>query len=199
MDFNNSDWGYIMDIAIATIVGTLIAVAGSILVNCIINSKGYKDIKDKMGELPNTTLSGEHKKISDDIIRSVEKENKNVVDKIGILNNTTLSGQNTEIINKVNNIDKMLFSEIQKSNVKYDNLTEKQKDLKEQIKSIEVMMKELERLQTQDINQKQTIEKLQTENTRLKEQINELYHQKSPILSSQITDMQTSDFTQTME
>lgn len=46
MYFENIDWRYVMDIALATIVGAvgaLIAVAGSIIINHLgINRKGYK-------------------------------------------------------------------------------------------------------------------------------------------------------------
>lgn len=46
MYFNN-DWGYVMDIALATIVGAIIAVAGSVILNYLGNKKGYKDIDKK--------------------------------------------------------------------------------------------------------------------------------------------------------
>ena len=49
MYFENIDWRYVMDIALATIVGALIAVAGSIIINHLgnvlnnyVNRKGYK-------------------------------------------------------------------------------------------------------------------------------------------------------------
>ena len=52
------DWGYIVDLGIAGIIGAVIAVAGSIIAYILTNSKGYKNISAKLGELNNTTLSG---------------------------------------------------------------------------------------------------------------------------------------------
>ena len=86
-----------MEIAVATIIGALIAVAGTILVNWLGNRKGYKDIDRKIGQLDNTTLSGEHSKIINDIIHTIEDSSEN-------LNNT---------INK-----KSAFLIIQRSSVK---------------------------------------------------------------------------------
>lgn len=175
MDFNNSDWGIFMDWVL--VVSCVVVILGFIFDIF----KSSKDVK---------SLSKEH----DDV-----KEHIN--DKYHELQKTheVMNSNSDRILNIVTDIDKTIAVEVSNSKNKYANLTEKQKDLKEQIKSIEVMMKELERLQTENIEQKLTIEKLQTENTKLKEQINELYHQKSPILSNQISDVQTSDFTQTME
>ena len=78
MNINNIDWGYIMDIAVATIIGALIAVAGTILVNWLGNRKGYKDIDRKIGQLDNTTLSGEHSKITNDIIHTIEDTSRDL-------------------------------------------------------------------------------------------------------------------------
>lgn len=117
MDFNNIDWGYIMDMAIATLVGALIAVAGSILVNWFSNRKGYKDIDGKIGTLDNTTLSGQHNQISKSVdktsqqLENIENEAHKLSDKIGVLNDTTLSGQNKTIMKQIDSINTFLNNE----------------------------------------------------------------------------------------
>lgn len=141
MNLNDIDLGYIMDTAIATMVGALITVAGSIIINHIGNRKGYKDIDSKIGTLNNTTLSGQHNKITDDIVQSITENakelNNKFENKIGVLTNTTLSGQNQDIIKKVENISEFLEKQqelknqknallnydMQKINLSIDNLS----------------------------------------------------------------------------
>ncbi len=119
MNFFDIDWSYIMDVAIATIIGALIAVAGSIIVNWFGNRKGYKDIDSKIGTLSNTTLSGQHTKITNDVIKSIEENTKDINNKIdiktGSLDNTSLSRQNEDIIKKVDNITRFLENERDKN------------------------------------------------------------------------------------
>lgn len=115
MNLNNVDWGFIMDTAIAAVFAALVTVGGTILINWFGNRKGYKDINNKIGNVDNTTLSGQHSKITEDIQKTLSdnsKELNNKIDnKIGILYNTTLSGQNQDIIKKVESISEFLEKE----------------------------------------------------------------------------------------
>lgn len=51
MNVNNIDWSFLMDTAVATIIASLVAVAGTIIVNWFGNRKGYKNIDSKIGSL----------------------------------------------------------------------------------------------------------------------------------------------------
>ena len=107
------DWGYIVDLGIAGIIGAVIAVAGSIIAYILTNSKGYKNISAKLGELNNTTLSGklgdldnttlsrQHKDIEDKIDTAIKNQTVQFNHKIGDLNNTSLSRQQEDIYNEV--------------------------------------------------------------------------------------------------
>jgi hypothetical protein len=57
------DWIFIMNTALATIIASLIALAGIFLTNWYNDKKGYKDVSAKIGQLDNTTLSGQHEQI----------------------------------------------------------------------------------------------------------------------------------------
>ena len=182
MDLNYIDWGYIMDTAIATVVGALITVAGSIIINYIGNRKGYKDIDSKIGTLDNTTLSGQHNKIAKDIEKSITDNTKEInnkfENKIGVLTNTTLSGQNQDIIRKVENISNFLERErelknqknallnydMQKINVSIDNLS----GFADIMKNLSAENTTLKTKNCELINQNR---KLQQENINLKNQL----------------------------
>lgn len=182
MDFSNIDWGYVMDIAVATIVGALIAVAGSVVVNWLGNRKGYKDIDSKIGSLDNTTLSGQHNKITNDIIDSINdntKELNNKLDnKIGVLNNSTLSGQNEDIIKKVENISLFLEKEKEEKLLKNNSLgydVQKINSSIENLSGFTDIMKNLysenSKLKAEIYNIKRDNKKLIQENNELKEQL----------------------------
>lgn len=167
-----------MDIAVATIIGALIAVAGTILVNWLGNRKGYKDIDRKIGQLDNTTLSGEHSKITNDIINNSKKLNNIINRKIGVLDNTTLSGQNNDIIKKVDDISQFLIKErdtklqksnllsyyVQKINSSIDNIS----DFAEIIKNLSAENSELK---AENYTIKNENKQLTQENADLKEQL----------------------------
>lgn len=182
MDFNIIDWGYVMDIAIATVVGALIAVAGSVVVNWLGNRKGYKDIDGKIGTLDNTTLSGQHNKITKDIINSINdntKELNNKLDnKIGVLNNTTLSGQNKEIIKKVENISHFLEKEKEEKLLKNNLLgydAQKVNSSIENLSGFAEIMKNLSsensKLKAENYNLKNDNQNLTQENEKLKQRL----------------------------
>lgn len=182
MNFNNLDWGYIMDIAVATIIGALIAVAGSIIVNWFGNRKGYKNIDSKIGSLDNTTLSGQHNKITEDLTRSIEEKsqelNNKIDNKIGLLGDTTLSGQNKDIINTVNNISRFLQREKEEKLQRNDLLgydVQKINSSIENLSGFADIMKNLSsensKLKAENYNIKNENQKLAQENEELKQQL----------------------------
>ena len=174
MNINNID--------VATIIGALIAVAGTILVNWLGNRKGYKDIDRKIGQLDNTTLSGEHSKIINDIIHTIEDSSENLNNtinkKIGVLDNTTLSGQNNDIIKKVDDISQFLIKErdtnLQKSNLlsyyvqKINSSIENLSDFAEIMKNFSAENSELK---AENYTIKNENKQLTQENADLKEQL----------------------------
>ncbi len=194
MDFSNFDWGYIMEMAIATIAGALIAVAGTIFVNWLGNRKGYKDIDRKIGTLDNTTLSDQHKKITEDIKKSIDDNAKEFKNKIGTLDNTTLSGQNKNIIKRIENISQFLEKErdiklqknnlldydMQKINISIDNLSGFAEIMKD-------LFSENSELKAENHSIKLENQKLAQDNTELREQLAQYQKQ---------TQTYTNDFTQ---
>lgn len=198
MDFNNIDWGYIMDIAVATIVASLVALAGTIIVNWLGNRKGYKNIDDKIGTLDNTTLSGQHNKITQDLVNSINdntKElNNKLENKIGALNNTTLSGQNEDIIKKVENISHFLEKEKEEKLLKNNLLgydVQKVNSSIENLSGFADIMKNLSsensKLKSENFNLKNDNQNLTQENKELKQQLSRYQNHKY-----------TNDLTQTM-
>lgn len=177
MEVENMNWSYIMNIALATLCASLIAVAGSIVVHWLGNRKGYKDVDRKIGTLDNTTLSGQHNKMTDDIIRSVNDNSKELSNKlenkIGTLENTTLSGQNNDIIKRIDDMTTFLKDEremkLQKSNLLgYD--MQKINISIENLSGFADIMKDL---YSENTTLKSENEKLQVENERLKTELSQ--------------------------
>lgn len=174
MNFYNIDWSYIMDwVVFASCLVLIITVVFDII----------KSVKDKKG------LSDEHQRL--------EQGQKNIKDTIKETINEKQSivlAENNKIRDIVTNIDKTIFAEKEKNNERYKNLNEDQKDIKKHIEAVSQLMKELERLQTESIEQKKLITKLSQENKILHEQ---LAHSQQPILPGQVQTMQDFDhFTQ---
>lgn len=115
---NWNEWVEIMDQSIGVLCGAIIGVGGSILVNWLGNRKGYKDIDAKLGkldnttlvglidqkvgnlnnqigEIPNTTLSGQHNTILS-AVKSLENQLKSEKDREN-LNRQQLTGDQARI------------------------------------------------------------------------------------------------------
>lgn len=169
-----------MDTAVAAIVASLVAVAGTIIVNWFGNRKGYKNIDSKIGSLDNTTLSGQHSKITEDIKRTVKDKSSEIDAKIGRLDNTTLSRQNEDIINKIDDIsyflnkekeDKLLKNnflgyDVQKINSSIENLS----DFADIMKSLS---SDNSKLKAENYSLKNDNNKLTRENKELKEKLSQ--------------------------
>lgn len=122
-----------------------------------------KSAKDKK------SLSSEHNRLRDDnkLLKEKTKESNNSLSK----EHSYICHQNEKIQSIVSHIDKHLYAEIEKSNIRYSNLSDSQKDIKKHIKAISDLMKELEALQTLSLEQEKRIEELTSENSELKKQI----------------------------
>ena len=122
-----------------------------------------KSAKDKK------SLSSEHNRLRDDnkLLKEKTKESNNSLSK----EHSYICHQNEKIQSIVSHIDKQLYAEIEKSNIRYSNLSDSQKDIKKHIEAISNLMKELEALQTLSLEQEKRIEELTSENSELKKQI----------------------------
>ena len=172
MYFNN-DWGYVMDIALATIVGAIIAVAGSVILNYLGNKKGYKDIDKKIGQLDNTTLSGQHNKITQEIKQTVAENAKSINNNIGILNNTTLAGQNQEIIKRVDSIAENLQKDRESELRKENFLSSDMKIISNSITNLSEFSNIMKNLNEENMIWKSENQRLLQENEQLKHQISQ--------------------------
>lgn len=180
MDFSSIDWSFIMDTAVTTIVASLVAVAGTIIVNWFGNRKGYRNIDNKIGSLGNTTLSGQHSKITEDLKNAVEDRSKEINAKIGTLDDTTLSGQNKGIIKKVENISHFLEKENEKKLLNNNLLgydVQKINSSIENLSGFADIMKNLSsensKLKAENYNIKNENHKLSQENKELKQQLSQ--------------------------
>ncbi len=171
MDIINMDWGFIMEVALASIACALIAVAGSILINTFSNRKGYKDIDSKIGNLDNTTLSGEHKDMKKAIEQSITHNTNEIDSKIGILNNTTLSGQNENIMKSVEDISKFLEKEKEQKKLKNSLLNYDLEKISTSIDNLSGFASNMEDLCAENAALKAEVEELKQENKKLKEQL----------------------------
>lgn len=167
MDIINMDWGFIMEVALASIACALIAVAGSVLINAFSNRKGYKDIDIKIGNLDNTTLSGEHKDMKKAIEQSITHNTNEINSKIGILNNTTLSGQNENIMKSVEDISKFLEKEKEQKKLKNSLLNYDLEKISTSIDNLSGFASNMEDLCAENAALKAEVEELKQENKKV--------------------------------
>lgn len=196
MNFSSFDWRYIMEMAIATIAGALIAVAGTIFVNWLGNRKGYKDIDSKIGTLDNTTLSGQHSKITEDIKKSIDDNAKGLNNKIGTLDNTTLSGQNEDIIKKVEDISQFLEKERDIKNQKNNLLGYDMQKINSSIDNLSGFAEIMKNIYSENSDLKAENHNLKIQNKKLNQEICEL--KKHLAQCQKQTQTYTNDFKQGM-
>lgn len=94
-----------------------------------------------------------------DLIRSENKDTQQNIEKA----QKSLENNDNQIYSLLNNVDKMLIKEIERSKYKYENLTDEQRSIKNYVESINNLMKEVERLQTLSVEQQKQILELQSE------------------------------------
>ena len=141
--------------------------------------KDKKELSDEHKTLRENhqSLSNEHIQI-ESLVKEEVQNTKHIVEK-----------DNLQILSIVNNIDRTLIKELERNNIYHNNLTDGQRDIKHHVESISALMKEVERLQSQSINQQKEIKELTQENSELREQLAQYQKQ---------TQTYTNDFTQSM-
>lgn len=114
-----------------------------------------KSAKDKK------SLSSEHISLKEDnqLLKETMRDSKDYLSK----EHSNIYRQNEKIQDIVTNIDKQIYAEIEKSNIRYNNLSDSQKDIKKHIEAVNDLMNEVERLQTIVVKQKQELDMLYAE------------------------------------
>lgn len=176
------EWDIFMDIAIATLGGALVGVAGSVLINWLGNRRGYKDIDAKIGTLENQTLVGFIRSkigvLSNDTLSDQHKHIEEVFNlKVGDLQNTTLSGQNITILNRVKELKDTYEATQREEALKRQLLTGHQESIVQSLSVLGSFQKELIDLQNEKLSLLKQVEGLKRENTQLQEQVAELEEQ----------------------
>jgi DNA repair exonuclease SbcCD ATPase subunit len=150
------------DLIIALVTASA-AVIGVVLVEILFGRRTY-GLLEKHGdrtEVIKEHLSKEHSSLS--------KEHVLIMERVA------------NILSGVNNINTVVIEEKQSQSLRYDSLTDKQKDLKMQLQSIELLARDWERqsleikTMAKDLSElKELNEKLMEENYELKEQLRKI-------------------------
>lgn len=149
------DWGsIIMDTIIASIITGALGIMAVLITNTYANKRGYDKIDSKIGEIRNTTLSGQHENIQKNIELSSSSIKNSIQNKLG------------EVDGKVNGIGQILV----RNEERYLNLNVDQKEIRNNVSKLlyswEMMIKENQEL-------KHSIDRLTQENRELKEIVKE--------------------------
>lgn len=151
------DWGEIIMNALWGLVGSIIGVIGTLGVGIWSDRKGYNKISSKVGELNNTTLSGQHNEISG-LIRNVKEDVKNTItDRAKFTDRYSM-----EINSKVDQIAKI----IDKNEVRYENLNLDQREVRNNVTKLvnswEMLIKDNKELKELVVDLRKENEKLKT-------------------------------------
>lgn len=139
------NWGQIlMDSLTVAIIGAVAVLGSTLLANWITDVKGYKKLNLKIGEVPNTTLSGQHKDIEAAIKEGNCSLNEQVKDSIKGSTESILSSSNT-ILTKVEKINDHLIKEKADHENSFKNLDKDQQKIKGHVEGIHALVKDWER------------------------------------------------------
>lgn len=169
MNFNNLDWSLIMDWVVFTTCAVLLI---TVIFDILKSIKGRKSSSDEHAVLKDNQKEGQfrlenqHNHI-EAIIQNEHQQTNHIIEK-----------ETTQIYNVVNNVDKILAGEIERNKIYQSNLNENQLDIKQSVKAIDKLMKEVEKLQTLTVLQKRKILELEQENMLLKKELTESNEQK---------------------
>lgn len=169
------DWEtFFMNAVIGTIAGALIGLIGSVILNIIADLRGYKKIANKIGDTNRATLSHQH----EDMEEHLGIQHKNMEEHLSgqISRNTELQKTTIDGVSAIK--DSILAQKINEEN-RYNNLSEKQKDIKSQIDAIAALQKDWERLNTKCNEQEKLIAELKGEINILREQDDSLGYNKN--------------------
>ena len=169
------DWNFIMNIALATVIASVIALIGVFITHWFDDKSGYKNVNAKIGQLDNTTLSGQHQNIETLIEQKIGKlDNQSLAglieQKAGCLDNTTLSGQNIAILKEIQDFQNKLESEKRVADIKRGQLTGDQAKIDQSITALATFARIMTDLQNENIA-------LKAENQNLKREIDRIHQQ----------------------
>lgn len=162
------DWDFIMNTALATVIASVIALVGVFITHWFDDKNGYKNVNAKIGQLDNTTLSGQHQKIEDLIEQKIGKlDNQSLAglieQKAGRLDNTTLCGQNIAILKAIQDFQNEIESEKRVADLKREQLTGDQAKINQSITALEAFARIMADLQNENVSLKAENQKLRHE------------------------------------
>jgi uncharacterized protein YpmS len=171
------DWNFIMNTALATVIASIIALAGVFITHWFDDKNGYKNVDAKIGQLENITLSGQHQNIENLIEQKVGKlDNQSLAglieQKAGRLDNTTLSGQNIAILKAIQDFQNKIEYEKKVAGLKRGQLTGDQAKINQSITALEAFAHIMTDLQNENVS-------LKAENQNLRHEI-DLIQQQNP-------------------
>lgn len=130
--------------AIITVAGTLaLAVIGGfirIVWSSISDRKFFNEIKDKIGNTEGFPLSKQHEAIKETII-----EKTNGVEKIMAEKTNGIAERQSNILNKVESIDKLLSQKETEDRFRLESMNESQKEIKSHMQGINKLAEDWER------------------------------------------------------
>lgn len=174
MNFNNFYWSYVMD---WVVFGTCAALLLTVIFDIFKSVKNTKNLSGEHNILKEnqkdgqSRLENEHKHIE----FTIQNEHQNT--------NHIIEKETSQIYSIVNNVDRKLVGEIERNNMQHNNLTEHQLDIKQSVKAINDLMKEVEKLQSLSVVQNNEISALKSEIKKLSEFNKELLSYKQQLLS----------------
>lgn len=158
MHLYDIDWRYIMDWVVIT---SCLVTFFTIVIDLIKSAKSNKNLSKD-----HERLEKEHKDINYAITKNADKLTMNLHS-----NANSLSEKADTILQKANDIDKMLYAEYQRNDLQHKELSDKQKNIKEYVTAISDLMKELQQTNYENKLLKSENQKLIQENEQLKSQI----------------------------
>lgn len=127
MEVKELNWGELAMSALWGLVGSLIGVVGTLGFSIWSDKKAYNRISDKVGELNNTTLSGQHNEISG-LLKDVKEDVKDT-----IIDRARLTDRSTkELYLKVHEIAKIM----DKNEGRYENLNLDQREVRNNVNKL---------------------------------------------------------------
>ncbi len=145
------------DIVVAIIGGIFVLIG-----NIIIDIRGYKKVSDKIGNVDNTTLSGQHKQIEEIITNKHEKINDTIKSV-----NENLSRDVNKSIEKVERISDKLIQKETENKYYYESLSDHQKELDGHIRGIEDLVREWKHVVSDNRRLKEENEVIRLKNNEL--------------------------------
>lgn len=115
------NWGNIlMETIIASLITGIFGVIVVLITNVFTNKRGYDKIDSKIGEMNNTTLSGQHEDINENIKQSEANIKDNIIEKT------------SSIYSRVDSINNLMI----KNEGRYENLNLDQREIRNNVSKL---------------------------------------------------------------